>query len=320
MKNDIRQQAQELYYQSGLSKSQIAAALGVSRRSLHYWIKEGNWDRLKASAEHMPSILAEKCYHIFSQTADSFLSEQRLTNPISHKEADTLYKLMLTIKQLKNRNTVSESMEMFALFQDRVKKENPKLAEEITPFIEEHLTARAAVTTGHILPEGFTPMGRLPFDHVIDTDEMALDNKDLCDWAIEQMGDTDYFSQPLSTPIPTAIPHNGTTLNCGKPASYPGCAPTPVNIATINTNHNHHQIVKSPYTAQNIPQSAPSTTTNPNPPLTSTTKNNPAPTPTTGNPLSNHFAAPRPSRCAKNAQEVRKNKSRKFRKQLKSKR
>jgi transposase-like protein len=275
MKNDIRQQAQELYYQSGLTKSQIAAALGVSRRSLHYWIKEGNWDRLKASAEHMPSILAEKCYHIFSQTADSFLSEQRLTNPISHKEADTLYKLMLTIKQLKNRNTVSESMEMFALFQDRVKKENPKLAEEITPFIEEHLTARAAVTTGHILPEGFTPMGRLPFDHDINTDEMALDNKDLCDWAIEQMGDTDYFPQATQNmPATTTLPSNGTTLTCGSPASYPGCAPMPTNCSTANTDHlkNH----------------------------------NPRP------------AAGRPSRCAKNAQEVCKNHSRKFRKRLKN--
>jgi DNA-binding XRE family transcriptional regulator len=188
MKNDIKQQAKELYYQTDLTKTQIAAVLGISRTSLHYWIKENNWDRLKTSAEHLPSILAEKCYHILGQVADSYLSERRLTNPVGRQEAETLYKIMLTIKQLKNRSTVNESMEMFALLQDRVKKSDPKLAEDLFPYIEEHLAARAAVTTGHLLPEGFTPMGCLPFDPIIDTDEQAIDTKEIFDYVVSQMG------------------------------------------------------------------------------------------------------------------------------------
>ncbi len=198
MKNETKEKARDLYAHSNLTKTQIAAMLGISRTALHGWVREGYWDRLKQAAEHLPSILAEKCYHIFGHVADAYLSERRLTNPVNHQEADTLYKLMLTIQKLKNRSTINESMEMFKVFEDRLVKENPRLAEEIFPYIDDHLAARGTITTGSLMPDNFTHLGRLPFDPPEKNwEEEALDNNDISDWTMAQL---DMEEQASSAP------------------------------------------------------------------------------------------------------------------------
>lgn len=80
--NDLQQaQAKRLYFQSDLSKTEIAEMLGVPRRTLHYWIREKNWDRIKRSAAHMPSLIAENVYHIMSRFTQQLLGEDRIAAP-----------------------------------------------------------------------------------------------------------------------------------------------------------------------------------------------------------------------------------------------
>jgi hypothetical protein len=164
MNVEKQQQAKNLFFQSDLTKTQIAQLLSISRRTLSYWIREGNWNRLKASATHLPSILAENCYHMMGQLQEHFLSERRLTNPVTHKEVDTLHKLAITAGKLKNRSTLNESMEMFGFFLDGLKKKDPQLAVSIAPHIEEYLSSRAAIFRGHVAPPNFTGIGgRIPW-------------------------------------------------------------------------------------------------------------------------------------------------------------
>jgi len=212
MYTDKKAQARDLFAQTDLTKTQIASILGISRTTLHGWVREGNWDRLKRSAEHLPSILAEKCYLIFGQLADNYLSERRLTNPISFKEAETLHRIMLTIQKMRNRNTVNESMEMFALFQDILKKENPGLAGEVFPYIEKHLSSRASVYTHGLLPANFTKMGRIPFDPPGNIEEEQLDYKDFFDWDVARMeatGSNPYLC-PQDIPAQNQQPEENT--------------------------------------------------------------------------------------------------------------
>ncbi|MCW3122613.1 MAG: hypothetical protein JWQ38_2105 [Flavipsychrobacter sp.] len=69
-----RLQAKNLYFQTELTKTQIATLLQVSRRSVSNWVKEGDWARLKMSAAHLPAIIAENCYHILGHLTDYHLS------------------------------------------------------------------------------------------------------------------------------------------------------------------------------------------------------------------------------------------------------
>lgn len=178
MNLEKKQLAKNLFFQTDLTKSQIAAMLGISRRSVTYWIKEGDWLRLKSSAAHLPSLLAEKCYHMIGHLTDAYLSERRLTNPVSHKEIDGLYKLTLTIGKLKNRSTLNESMEMFGFFLDGLRNKNPDLAVELTPYIEEYVASRAAIYTNDVMPKNFTGIGgRIPWIEE-DKTEARLDDRE----------------------------------------------------------------------------------------------------------------------------------------------
>ena len=186
MNNDKKLQAKHLFFQTELSKSQIAHVLNISRRSLHYWVREGDWQRLKNAATHLPSLLAENCYHIIGHLTNYYLSERRITNPVTHKEADTLYKLTLTVNKLKNRSTLNENMEMFAFFLDGLKMRNPRLAEELLPHVDDYINARASVYQSSVMPQKFNPNGRLPFefDHPNALEEQ-LDNRDLLEEDME---------------------------------------------------------------------------------------------------------------------------------------
>jgi transposase-like protein len=181
MNNEQKQQAQHLYYQTDLSKTQIAHVLNISRRSLHYWVREGNWDRLKKSAKHMPSMLAENCYHIFAHLSEHLLSERRIMRPITHIEANTLHKLTLTIKNLKNRNTVNESMEMLAYFVEGVNRKAPQLAKELMPHVQDYLSSRASVYPDQFYPENFNAQGFIP-EQEEDNEEAKLDLRDIVEW------------------------------------------------------------------------------------------------------------------------------------------
>jgi DNA-binding XRE family transcriptional regulator len=178
MNLEKKQQARNLFLQTELTKSQIASMLNVSRRTVSYWSKEDNWQRLKTAATHMPSILADNCYHLIGQMQESCLSERRINNPITAKEVDTMHKLALTVGKLKNRSTVNESMEMFGFFLDGLKRRNPRLAEEIAPYVDEYISGRASIYAADLRPDHFTGIGgRIPWIEE-DKTEQQLDARE----------------------------------------------------------------------------------------------------------------------------------------------
>ncbi len=144
MKPDQQQQAQHLYFQTDLSKSEIASMVGISRRTLHYWVRDYNWDHIKKSAQHMPSQLAENCYFIMAKMQEDMLCEERREKVPTYKEVNALYKLTLTINKLKTRNTLNETLELGAHFMEYVNSKNPEDADFIKSYIDGYIVARAA--------------------------------------------------------------------------------------------------------------------------------------------------------------------------------
>jgi predicted DNA-binding protein YlxM (UPF0122 family) len=195
MISDKKLQAKNLYYQTELSKTQIAEFLNISRRSLHYWIKEGSWDRLKNSAENLPSIIAENCYHLMGHLTRHYLSETRITTRLTLREAETLHKLVITINKLKGRAALNENMEIFSFFLDGLKKRDPKLAHQLAPWVDEYISSRASVSIQDMLPTGFAPNGYINLPQT-DYEEKRLDNFDYYEWETNPhsfMHDPDYL-------------------------------------------------------------------------------------------------------------------------------
>ena len=207
MLHEKKQQAKELFFQTDLSKTQIANLLAISRRSLHYWVKDEHWDRLRESATQLPALLAEKCYHIFGHLTDQYLSELRATKPITHKEADTLHKLVITINKLKNRSTLNENIETFSYFLEGLKKQAPELATQVTPYIDKYLTGRASIFTSQLAPANYNNQGLIPLPET-DITEQQLDTRDLFDWDNEHMDANPdlYPTMIMSLPNDMTIP------------------------------------------------------------------------------------------------------------------
>jgi len=143
MKQEQQQQAQHLYFQTDLSKAEIAAMLGVSRGTLQNWANDNNWDRIKINRDHIPMQLAENCYHIIAHLQESILSEARAEKPVTPEEVNMMYKLTTTVHKLRSRNTLNESLELNAHFMDFVSEQAPQFIEIVKPLVDAFLVSRA---------------------------------------------------------------------------------------------------------------------------------------------------------------------------------
>ncbi|MES2702046.1 MAG: helix-turn-helix domain-containing protein [Bacteroidota bacterium] len=162
MKNQQQQQARDMFIQDGLTKTEIADKLGVSRRSVYQWCIDGNWEQLRASARNMPAILAEKCYYIIGHFTEQLLQKDREQQPLIKAEVDMLHKLVNTAGKLKKGSTVSENMETFTYFLERVQKHDPDLAARVAPHVSEYIEDRRGVDEWSFLLQGFDAGGYLP--------------------------------------------------------------------------------------------------------------------------------------------------------------
>ena len=202
MNKTLQAQAQKLYFQSDLSKTEISEMLGIPRRTLHYWIREKNWDRIKRSAAQMPSLLAENIYHIIARFTQQLLGEDRINRPITRHEADTLHKLVLTISKLKARTTLNESMEMFGTFMENVNQKAPEMAQQINPFVDDYIAGRAATNIQQFRPDNMNDFGLIPKQEANLTEEQ-LDLQDIMAWTEEGNIPVDIDMPNEPTPTPT---------------------------------------------------------------------------------------------------------------------
>ena len=152
MKQEQMQQAQHLYFQTDLSKTEIASMLGISRRTIHYWAHDNQWDHIKKSAASMPSLLAGNCYFIMAKMQQDILSEERQDKAPTYQEVNALYKLTLTINKLQNRCSLNETLEMGTHFMEFVNQQSPQAADLIKPFLDSYIASRAKVQTSQFIP------------------------------------------------------------------------------------------------------------------------------------------------------------------------
>ena len=222
MKQEQLQQAQHLYFQTDLSKTEIASMLGISRRTIHYWAHDNQWDHIKKSAASMPCLLAENCYFIMAKMQEDILSDERRDKAPTYQEVNGLYKLMLTINKLKNRSPLSETLEMGTHFMEFVDQQSPEAADLIKPFIDGYIASRAKVQTRQFKPAKPIGNNQPPAKESVDR-EAQLDLEDLAYWA----------ENPSEAPIRETAENQATA-----PRSSP--IPNPKNIPHLNRAQRRH--------------------------------------------------------------------------------
>jgi DNA-binding XRE family transcriptional regulator len=215
MKDQQQEKAKELYFQTNMSKTAIAENIGVARKTVLFWAKQGNWDQLRMSARNMPSLVAEKCYYLINQYLESLLVDGTANKycTLQLRHAQTIHLLATTIKKLKNRSTVNESMEMFNFFLDGLNRRDPELAEKVAPQMEEYIRIRKNCDTNDFLLEEFRQDATLPYPEE-EIKESWQDEKDEKELAADF--ETFLRTQPpkdpsTATASATAVPFAPTT-------------------------------------------------------------------------------------------------------------
>ena len=82
---------------------------------------------------------------------------------------------------MKARNTLNESMEMFGLFMETVNQKSPQMAQDITPFVDDYISGRAATNIHQFRPDNMNSIGLIPKDEP-DVTEEQLDMQDIMEW------------------------------------------------------------------------------------------------------------------------------------------
>jgi transposase-like protein len=152
MNTELQNKARNLYFQTDLSKTDIANALGIPRRTLHYWVREQNWDYQKQCAAHMPVVIAENCYHILANYTSLLMAPERKDVMITTDEVTIISKLTAAIGRLKARASLNEQMQVLAGFVDSVNGANPEMAQALSPFISGYIEKGAAASVALSAP------------------------------------------------------------------------------------------------------------------------------------------------------------------------
>ena len=142
MKSDKQKQAYNLYFQTNLSQAEIAKIIDVDRKTIHNWLTDGNWRQLKKSSRHIPSRIVEQLYYMVANITHEVLSRGHDPVPRTY-ELDALRRLTISIRHLKNRQTINESIESFTELAEIINLKDPELADKLRPHIKDYVHERA---------------------------------------------------------------------------------------------------------------------------------------------------------------------------------
>ncbi|MBS1587689.1 MAG: hypothetical protein JSS82_19305 [Bacteroidetes bacterium] len=142
-KEQQQEQARELFFQSDLTRSQIAEQVGVSEKTIYLWTKEGDWRKLKSASRLMPSMIVEHFYSQIQELNDNIRSREPGHRFPTVQEAEVFRKLVLTAERLKKKQTRGEYSEMFQKFMQWLLPQNEEHLKLFTNYANSFLTQSA---------------------------------------------------------------------------------------------------------------------------------------------------------------------------------
>lgn len=132
--------AKLLFMQGELQIQQIAAKVDVSRATLSRWIKEGNWEMLRAA---ITTTREEQIRNQYMQIAEiNKVIAARDNKYPTPAEADTINKLSASINKLEGDYGIADIISVSKQILFWLRKRNPDKAVELSYFFDEFIKER----------------------------------------------------------------------------------------------------------------------------------------------------------------------------------
>ncbi len=123
MENTQKQKAMELYFAATLNNREIAEQVGVNRRTIMLWARQGNWQQQRELDRQLPALLIDRSYHLVNNLTSTLLT--RAADDIDVRHAKTLHYLATGISRLKGKPDLTMRNTMFSTF---IKQATPRTA------------------------------------------------------------------------------------------------------------------------------------------------------------------------------------------------
>ncbi len=101
-KQDTYNDARKYYFAGTYTKTEIAILTGVPRRTLHSWIRDGQWEQLRHNVNQVPALILENLITQLTGIQKQILGRDEAHRFPTHLEAETQKKLILAIRNIKD--------------------------------------------------------------------------------------------------------------------------------------------------------------------------------------------------------------------------
>jgi DNA-binding XRE family transcriptional regulator len=138
---DQKKQALDLYINQSFTQQQVADAVGVCVRTIHNWVKQHAWDRLRLAAHQAPALIADNFSSQLVELQNNIAAREPGKRYPTTQEMEVMRKLTVCINNTKKTVSLPQVTQMMLMFRSYVfdtrKKEFASIvADVIDNFIE----------------------------------------------------------------------------------------------------------------------------------------------------------------------------------------
>lgn len=133
-RNRKRELARFFYCNANLTQKEIATKVGVSEQSITRWIKEENWDKLKAS---ITITKQEQISRVYQQIAaiNKKITEEQQGIPTG-ADADVLAKLAAVVERLEKETSIADVVSVSIKFLEWLRQSDSEKAKELSSLFD----------------------------------------------------------------------------------------------------------------------------------------------------------------------------------------
>jgi DNA-binding XRE family transcriptional regulator len=158
MKNEERDKARNLFFETGLTQGQIAALVGISEKTLSHWSSEEGWKRLRQLARQAPLVMTDELYNEVSELNEAIRSREPGKRFANMAEAEVRRKTLLSIKYIKEQQSPQANIEVLTNFTSFVNQRNVQDAKTLVTHADRYLKGelkigRQGLPEYHVLPD-----------------------------------------------------------------------------------------------------------------------------------------------------------------------
>eukprot|EP01041_Mallomonas_annulata_P016797 gene16797-34899_t len=138
---DQKKQALDLYINQSYTQQQVADAIGVCVRTIHNWVKQHAWDRLRLATHQAPALIADNFSSQLVELQNNIAAREPGNRYPTTQEMEIMRKLTVCIANTKKTVSLQQVTQMMRMFRsfvfDNRKKEFASIvADVIDSFLE----------------------------------------------------------------------------------------------------------------------------------------------------------------------------------------